>query len=990
MSIMRCTALLSLLALACGPKTEVHSPNAAPEAVSQDPSLLDAGAPIAEGPTLIPSPLDGDPMAVTIHRLKNGLTVYISTDRSEPSISSWIAVSSGSRHDPADSTGLAHYLEHMLFKGTSKLGSLDFSREKPYLDRIAKLYEELRTTTDDMARKAILGKIDRETLASSQFSIPNEFDNLYASLGIDGVNAFTSDEQTVYIATVPANQFENWAKVEGDRFANPQFRLFYPELESVYEEKNKSLDSPQSRLFEALSAALYPKHPYGTQPTIGLTEHLKTPAYADMVQYYKDWYRPNNMAIVLAGDIDAEQALPVLEQHFGGLVPKALPELPASDLSPPLERQEVEIVAPGEQSVYMAWPTVAAGHPDSIALEVMDLVIDNSSTGLLNIELVLSQKLPSAGSFAQSLREAGVWILRGTARDGQSLEEVESLLASVITKLKAGEFSQADLDAILINSEISNKYQLESNDARVEAMTDAFILAKPWSDVIKKQEKLRSVSREDVIRVANTYLTNAPVVVKRVDGEYKSQKVEKPSISAIKIDSSRESSYSKEVKAAKVKELDPEWLVDGQHYQRTALPAGSLVTVRNQRNDLFSIDYEFAFGSQQEPLLCLAMNLLERSGAENRSAAVLQKELYALGSSINFGCSSRAASISIAGVDRNMAASIALLREWIRSPNVEADTLEKLVANTLSQRKDAMKNPRVVAGALTDYAFRGKNSRYLKVASNRTIRSAKASKLLRLITKLPNTKHRTSYFGPQSTKELGGSIAIGKKHRSPKKAKPLRYARAKVSTLYFVDQKVAQAQIGIGFPASPLPYEERVKANLFNQYVGGGMGGLIFQEIREARGLAYSAWSYYASGSRTGDDSAVIAGLGTQADKSVEAVTTLLGLIVPLRVEPGRYRTANTSLTAMFRKTRIAPRSRAATVFSWEDLGQLSDPRTEQFAALGRIQPAEMQTFANLRTKIAPTFAISGDSNRIDLKALAAAAHIAKIKVMQVSQLFGY
>ncbi len=989
MSITRCTALLSLLALACGPKTEVRSPHAVAESVTEDPSLVHVTT-IAEGPVLIASPLDGDPMAVTIHRLKNGLTVYISTDRSEPSISSWIAVSSGSRHDPADSTGLAHYLEHMLFKGSSNLGSLDFSREKPYLDRIAKLYEELRAATDEPSRKAILGKIDRETLASSQFSVPNEFDNLYASLGIDGVNAFTSDEQTVYIATVPANQFKNWAKVEGDRFANPQFRLFYPELESVYEEKNKSLDSPQSRLFQALSAALYPKHPYGTQPTIGLTEHLKTPAYADMVQYFEDWYRPNNMAIVLAGDIDAAQALPILEQRFGGLRPKTLPALPASDLSPPGERQEIEIVAPGEQSVYMAWPTVAAGHPDAIALEVMDLVIDNSSTGLLNLELVLSQKLPSAGSFSQLLREAGVWILRGTARDGQSLNEVESLLTTVITKLKAGEFTQADLDAILVNSEISNKQRLESNDARVTAMTDAFILGTPWSEVIKKQEKLRSVSREDVIRVANTYLTNAPVVVKRIDGEYKSQKVEKPSISAIKIDSSRESSYAKTIKAAEVKVLEPEWLVDGQHYQRTALPAGSLIVVQNQRNDLFSIDYEFAFGEQQEPLLCLAMDLLERSGAGNRSAAALQKELYALGSSIDFGCGSRAASISISGIDRNMAASVALLREWIRSPNVEADTLEKLVANTLSRRKDAMKNPRVIAGALTEYALRGKHSRYLKVASNRTIRSAKASKLLRLITKLPNTKHRTSYFGPQVAEGFGSSIAIGKKHRNPKKAKPLRYARAKDSTLYFVDQKVAQAQIGIGFPASPLPYEEQVKANLFNQYVGGGMGGLIFQEIREARGLAYSAWSYYASGSRKGDDSAVIAGLGTQADKTVEAVTTLLGLIVPLRVEAGRYQVANTSLIAMFRKTRIPPRARAATVFHWEDLGQRTDPRPEQFAALSSTQAADMQTFANLRTKVPPTFAITGDSSRIDLKVLAAAVQIAKIKIMKVSQLFGY
>ena len=168
------------------------------------------------------------------------------------------------------------------------------------------------------------------------------------------------------------------------------------------------------------------------------------------------------------------------------------------------------------------------------------------------------------------------------------------------------------------------------------------------------------------------------------------------------------------------------------------------------------------------------------------------------------------------------------------------------------------------------------------------------------------------------------------------------------------------------------------------------MGGLIFQEIREARGLAYSAFAYYAKGFKTTDDSAVIAGLGTQADKSVEAVSTLLSLIMPLRVEANRYRTALASSKASFRKTRITPRARATSIYAWEDLGKLQDPRPELFAALDSTTAEDMQTFANRRTKGTPIFSISGDSTRIDIKALAAAAMIAKIKVMKASQLFGY
>ncbi len=991
MSMTRCTLLVGLLALGCGPKTDLHSPSNTAEPVAPQQTPSDAQGVIAEGPALLPTALDGDPMGVTIHRLSNGLTVYISTDRAAPSISSWIAVGSGSRHDPADSTGLAHYLEHMLFKGTSKMGTLDFAKEKPHLDKIASLYDKLRETKDAGLRKDILAKIDAATLASSEFSVPNEFDNLYASLGIDGVNAFTSDEQTVYIATVPTNRFETWAQVEGERFSDPQFRLFYPELESVYEEKNRSLDSPQARIFQALGKAMYPNHPYGTQPTIGLTDHLKTPAYSDMVEYFENWYRPNNMAIVLAGDIDPATALPVLEKRFGTMEARALPELPASTLQPPVARQEIEIVAPGEQSIFMAWPTVAAGHEDETALEVMDLIVDNNSTGLLNLELVLSQKLPSAGSFGQTLREAGLWVLHGTARDGQSLAEVETLLGGVIAKLKAGDFTQADLDAIIINSEISRKRQLESNGARVELMTSAFIEGRPWAEVVKQQDKLRAVTREDVMRVANKYLTDAPVVIKRVRGDFQSQKVEKPSISAIKIDSSRQSPYAKAIKDAPVKDLEPQWLIDGKHYTRSALPAGSLIAVANERNDLFSIDYEFDFGERQEPLLCFAMDLLERSGAGERSAAALQKELYAIGTSIYFGCGTDGAIINVSGIDRNMEASLALLGEWIGKPKLENGARDKLLANTLSKRKDAMNEPSVIGRALADYALFGKESSFLKVPSNKSLSRAKDRNLMRLIAKLPNYKHRTSYFGPQSSDKLTSKISLGEKHTAPKERKPVRYAKTgSKRTLYFVDQKVAQAQIRIGFPAAPLPFDERVKANLFNQYVGGGMGGLIFQEIREARGLAYSAFAFYAKGNRTQDDSAVIAGLGTQADKSVEAVSTLLSLIAPLRVESNRFQTALASSKALFRKTRIPPRSRASSVYAWEDLGQLQDPRPKLFDALDRTSAEQMQTFANLRTKATPIFAISGDSERIDIKALAAAAMIAKIQVMKVSQLFGY
>ncbi|MBL4636216.1 MAG: insulinase family protein [Kofleriaceae bacterium] len=982
--------LLPAVLLACGPKTTMEVPSSKATAVNRTEEGPGDKQSQRAAVELIPNALPGDPMAATVHRLTNGLTVYISTDRSTPSISSWIVVRSGSRHDPKNSTGLAHYLEHMLFKGSSALGSLDFAKEKPHLDNIAKLYDELRDAADDNARNAILAKIDKETQASSQYSIPNEFDNLYASLGIDGVNAFTGNDQTVYIASVPSNQFETWTKVEGDRFSNPQFRLFYPELESVYEEKNRSLDNPNSRIDEAVARGLFPAHPYGTQPTLGSAEHLKTPAFGDMAEFFDTWYRPNNMAIVLAGDIDAKTALPALQAAFGAMAPKDLPALPESSLTPPSARQDIEIVAPGEQSVLIAWPTVAVGHPDKIVLDAMDLVIDNSATGLLNLELVLSQKLPQAGSYGYVMREAGMWVLNGTARDGQSHEDVETLLMSVVAKLKAGAFTQKDLDAIVINREISDKRSLESNGARVSKMANSFINDRNWSDVIKDQGRLRAVTREEVMRVANTYLTDAPLVANRKRGEFKAEKVNKPSITPIKIDSSKESAFANKIKAIPVDALSPQWLVQGEHFSRSELPAGPLISVVNERNDLFTLEYLFKSGRSDQPLLCHAFSLLERSGAGQRAPKDLQKRLYSIGSSIEFRCGVRSSTIVLAGIDRKMEDTIAILKEWVSTPLIEDGTLSNLVANALSQRKDAMNEPSVIAAALSQYALRGKNSVYLNVVSNKSLKRAKEKTLMGLITRLVNTKHRTAYFGPRNADRVKAVVGLGTKHKVAAKQKPLRYKAPKKSTLYFVDQKVAQAQIRIGWPTGELTEADSVKAALFNQYVGGGMGGLIFQEIREARGLAYSAWTYHTSSDRRGDDSLVVAGLGTQADKSVEAVRTLMSLLIPLRVEPGRFTTAKNSLDADYRKNRTSPRRRSDVVFAWEDRGLSEDPSIKEYAELHKTPAGDMQTFANSKTKTPPILSISGDSDRIDLKALAAAIGIKSTKILKVSQLFGW
>ena len=474
----------------------------------------------------------------------------------------------GSADEGPDESGLAHFHEHMLFKGTDELGTTDMEAERPHIEEIERLYKELRAAEDDGARRETLTKIDQATQESSKFSIPNELSRLYAQMGIEGLNAYTWLDETVYIANVPANRLEAWAAVELERFSDPVFRLFYPELEAVYEEKNISLDSPYRRVNQALMESIFPSHPYGTQPTIGLVEHLKTPAYEDMVEYFEDWYAPNNMAIILAGDIDASSAIPVLEASLGKLPVRQIGTPEPAVVLPMSTRVETVIEAEGETSILLGWQTVSAKHEDRPALEVLDMLVDNGSSGILNLTLTTKQKVAAARSSPTFVKESGWWERSATAKEEQRPEDLEALLLSVVEALKAGSFSDDDLAAVKLADELRHQQMLESPGARVSMMTDAFIQGREWADVVASRARLQAVTREDVLRVANEYLGGAYAVVKRVPGAPTLPKIEKPTISPVKLDPSRESEISRRILGIEAPPIQPAWLVEGAacHY----------------------------------------------------------------------------------------------------------------------------------------------------------------------------------------------------------------------------------------------------------------------------------------------------------------------------------------------------------------------------------------------------------------------------------------
>lgn len=924
-------------------------------------------------PATLETPRPDDPLQVTIHRLPNGLTVYLSPNKGQPRISAWISVRAGSKHDPADSTGMAHYLEHMLFKGSERLGTLDWDKERPHLERIRALYEKLFKTKGEEARKKVYAEIDAENQKAGTLAVPNEIDKFYRTIGGRGLNAFTSDERTVYVVDIPSNRLEDWAVVESERFVRPVFRLFQSEIETVYEEKNRSLDNAESILWDEVEARLYKAHPYGQQPTLGSIEHLKNPSLEKMHAFYEKWYAPNNMAIALAGDFDRKAALEVVRARFGSWQPRELEELPDWALPKPKGVERYEVKYEAEEKVIIAWPLVPHLHPDADALAMMDMIVSNSGAGLIDLRLNQAQKVKGASSSPSLRNDAGSWYMSALPKQGQTLEQAEALLMEIVEQLKAGDFNDEDLAAVITDFEQGEKARLESNGSRVSMMSASFTGFEPWERAVGRLDRLRKVTKADVVRVAKQYLGEDRVVVYRRNGKPAIPSITKPSFAKLPIDPSRESERLKQLLARAPAPIEPRWLVAGRDYEITPLDGGRLYSAKNPYNDLFALQIRVDRGSRAARKLCWALELLDLSGAGPYSAEEFKKKLYALGTSLSYGCGEDSATVNLSGLDRNFWPSLELMQQRFDWPNVAPDALEKLKQVSLGAREDEKRDPGAVHGALGQLAQRGRESAVLARLSNDELKALTESELKSLIRDFPNHERRVGYVGNRPPREVAKLLGDGRRRRSVPARVPLRLLKPDRTRVLFTHRDMVQAQIGLFAKDGTYDPEAVVDNQYLSQYLGGGMSSLIFQEVRESRALAYTAQGGHTVTADKGDDTQLWGYVGSQADKAVEAVELMSELLRRPPMSDKRFRETAKAIEEGYRANPTPFRAVPSTVMDWEDQGlPAADPRPSRYERALAYTPEKLAAHA-ARLKDAPlTIWVLGHKERVALDKLRA------------------
>ena len=635
-----------------------------------------------------------DPSQTRIYTLDNGLKVYLSVYKNEPRIQTLIPVKAGGKFDPENSTGLAHYLEHMMFKGTSDFGTKDWAAEKVLLDSIENMFEHYRTLSDQEERKAWYAQIDQVSNEASQFTIANEYDKMVQYIGASGTNAYTTTDRTVYMNEIPSNQLESWLQIEANRFSMIVNRLFHTELEAVYEEKNRSLDNDNWKVYEAMYKAMFPKHKYGTQTVIGTIEHLKNPSIKDINEYFYKYYVPNNIAVCLSGDLDPEKTIQLVDQYFGKLEASPLEPYTPIEEDPITSPKEVEVFGPDYERVSLGFRFGGTNSDELPYVKMIDMLLNNSTAGLIDLNLVQKQKVLSAGCYPDEMNDFTAHTFFGRPREGQSLAEVKDLILGQIDLIKKGEFEEWLMDAVINDFKKSQMQGLESNYARTNDMVMAFTNNMEWKDYVSEIQRMEAISKEDLIRFANErYGDNYVVVYKRNGEDPNKMQVEKPSITKVALDRTSRSDFFQGIVDNEIPPISPAFLdYDSDLTQFTMKSGIPVLYQENKENKLFTLYYLLESGTNENPMVEIALDYLQYLGTTNKSAEEVKKEFYRLGCSFNVSSSRERTYVYLSGLQENMVDAMELFEELLQNPVADESALSNLITDLHKSRSDAKKN----------------------------------------------------------------------------------------------------------------------------------------------------------------------------------------------------------------------------------------------------------------------------------------------------------
>lgn len=936
-----------------------------------------------------------DPLKARIYTLKNGMKVYLSVYKDAPRIQTYIAVKAGSKNDPANATGLAHYLEHMVFKGTDVFGTKDFKKESAEIKKISDLYETYRKTKDNAERKKIYHNIDSISGVAAKYAIANEYDKMLAGIGASGTNAYTSFDQTVYVNDIPSNQMDNWLKIEAERFRKIVLRLFHTELEAVYEEKNRGLDNDNDKVYDAILAGLFKNHTYGTQTTIGTIEHLKNPSMVEINNFYDKYYVPNNMAIAMSGDFDPDKVIADIEKRFGSFKSKPVESYTFQPEAPITSKSTVEVVGPDPASINIGWRVGGVGTRDEEIGTILASILYNRTAGLMDLNLNQAQKVLNSNGLIYALKDYSLFGLTGEPKEGQSLEEVEKLLMSQVELIKKGEFPDWLIEAVVTDLKLKKTKELEYNETRANAMLNSFINDVKWQDEVDRLQRISKITKQEIVDFANKNLkdNNCVVVYKRIGQDKNVQKVEKPSITPVEVDRDNSSPFVQNIMKTVPDVIEPKFIDYEKDIVKTTLKSGvPVLSNKNSENKLFEMYYKFDMGSNNDKVLPIAIKYIPYLGTTGMSPSDVKQSFYKLGCSFEVFSDNENTWISLHGLDDNFESSVKLFEKVLADPVVDETILKSLVSDLLKERNDnKLQKQLILNAAMLYYARYGPVNPFSYKITEEELKNLTVNDIKNKIKSLTTFEHKVLYYGPKETNDL--TKELNTLHLVSGKLIPIPPAykfveRQLDNSVYVVDFDMKQAEIvmlsnGGSYNAGEVPLTK-----LYNTYFGGGMSGVVFQDLRESKALAYSTYSRFMLPNKLSKACFNMSYIGSQADKLSDAMKGMSDLLNNIPKAMGSFESAKELVLQEMRTQRITKSEILFDYLKAQELGLKADIRKDIFEKVKDYSYDDVKNFqvANIKGK-PTTILVLGKKDGLDTKVL---EKYGTVKYLTLKDVFGY
>lgn len=927
-----------------------------------------------------------------VFKLKNGLTVYVWEDDSKSDVFGLVGVRAGSINDPEEYTGLAHYLEHVMFKGTDKIGALNWEKEAPIYQEIIAKYDQMADEADPVKKEALSKEINELTVSAGQISQPGEYSNLMESMGAKGVNAGTYYDWTFYHCSFPAYQINKWLEISSQRFRNPVFRSFQSELEAVYEEYNRAQDNPGRRQEQFIMDKAFEGHPY-SRSVIGLPEHLKNPRLSKLIEFYDTWYVPENMVLVLSGNIKADQISRRIAATFGRLPAKATPERKTYPEKEIKGRTQYTAKIGYYPQVRLVFEGVPSGHPDEDAIEIaMSLISNGSQTGTLD-KLMIDGEITAAGAYSRTFRERGrnfvycVPLYDENQRRFESNKSTEKKALKAIEQVANGEFEDWKVDAI--KAELCRNFDLamESNEQKAIILMNAFMDGKSPDDVLNYKDKIMAVTNQDVKRVAKKYLSDNYLAMYIEKGKAdKEGKIKKPGYKPVEPPTGKQSLYATQFKSMPIGTVDEKFIDFGDVKVKQLNERSKMYYVPNKENNIFRLVLRYGAGTQEFPKLGIAAELMNNAGIMGSyEPQQLKEELSKLNVSCDVYASSNYLTVTMEGFEQTLPQACQLLSRQILMPKLDDKQLSRLKGSQLGSRQQRKSNTSALGSALSQYVFYGDKSPYIDELTDKELYELQISELTGDINRASNYEAKIYYSGTLPFDNvydiLSKNLPLVANERPSLSPNPTPMVPVTENTVYFLpNNDVEQAQIYLYIPMMKTDKKDDVARHAFNQYFGMDFTGLVLNEIREKRSMAYTAYALASTQGIAGRETFLQGYVGTQNDKANDALDILMGLVNDMPKNPERIDNIKSYLRQEALTSHPDFRDKAMYLVNLGYQGYDGDPAKENLPKIDALTFDDIVRFYETNIKGKPyCIGIMGNPKDIDIKRLEKFGKVVKL-----------